>query len=50
MFAVYITLILTEGDNPLADILPWAILTALAAVLAIGGAVVDELPTRPGPE
>jgi hypothetical protein len=38
MLAVYVTLIVAEGNNSLVEVLPWALLMATGAVIAFASA------------
>jgi drug/metabolite transporter (DMT)-like permease len=42
MLATYVALIVAEGDNSFFDIFPWALLMAIAAVIAFSGALVED--------
>jgi hypothetical protein len=42
MLAVYVALILSEEGNTLVDILPWALLMAIAATIALASAFVSD--------
>jgi hypothetical protein len=42
MLAVYVSVIISESDNSPADILPWALLMATAAVIALASALVAD--------
>ena len=40
--AIYIGLILGEGNNQIADVLPWAVAMAIAAFAAITATIVEN--------
>jgi hypothetical protein len=42
MVVIYVTLILSEGGNSLVDILPWALLMAIAATMALASVFVSN--------
>jgi hypothetical protein len=41
MLAVYLTVIVSEGDNTFFDILPWALSMTIAAGMAFAGALIQ---------
>ena len=42
LLAVYVTVMMLEGNSPFFDVLPWALLMAIAPALAFGGALTDD--------
>jgi hypothetical protein len=42
MLAVYVTLMVSEGNNSLFEVLPWALVMALGAVLAFASAHAED--------
>jgi MFS family permease len=45
MMAVYVTLILTEGNNSFSEVLPWALLMAAPTIGAFVAAVIPDRGT-----
>jgi hypothetical protein len=42
MLAVYVTLMVSEGNNSLFEVLPWALVMAFVAVFALASAHADD--------
>ena len=42
MLVIYVTLIVSQGGNTFFDILPWALLMAIAAVIAVASVRVAD--------
>jgi hypothetical protein len=42
MLAVYVTLMVSEGNNSLFEVLPWALLMAVGAVVAFASAHAQD--------
>jgi hypothetical protein len=42
MLAIYLGLILGEGNDQIADVLPWALAMAIAAVGAVAATIVEN--------
>jgi hypothetical protein len=42
MLAIYVTLIAAQGGDSFFDILPWALLMATAAAIALAGALTED--------
>ncbi len=42
MVAIYVTAILAQGENSFFEVLPWALLMAMAALAAFASAGIDD--------
>ena len=42
MLAIYIVLMLGEGNNQIADVLPWALAMAIAAFTAVTATLIEN--------
>jgi len=42
MLAIYVAVIVAQGGNSFFDILPWALLMAIAVAIAFAGALTEE--------